>query len=188
MSIYYPSGCSSSTVPAYYCSGCIDSSALEFGRVRSVAYIKNTYIDTVLASPTSASVWTTGVNSGDIIVIYQTQGSYSGATTAELTGFGNNVTINGNTTHELIYRDAFPAENVDFYNALKGSTEYTIAFRTSSKLWYAEEPVTVTPKIVVSDDIASTVTMEVLVKWTSADIPTAYNIPTSVFDSCFINS
>lgn len=187
MSIYYPSGCASGAVPDYYCAGCLDASVIEYGRVRSVAFIKNTYIDTVLANPTSSSVWSTGVNSGDIIVIYQTQGTYD-VQTSELPGFGDSATYNGNTTHTLTYKDPFPKENIDFYNALKGSTDYTVAFRTSSTMWYAEEPVTITPKIAVPDDLNAALTVEVAVKWISSDIPTTSDVPAGTFTSCYINS
>ncbi len=128
MSIYYPSSsCGGGSIPDYYCNPCLDSSVIEYGRVRSIALIKNTYIATLLANPTSSSVWSTGINNADIIVIYQTQGSYDGGTTAELTGFGDSVTYNGNTTHILTYKDPFAADNCDFYNAIRNSTDYTIA-------------------------------------------------------------
>jgi hypothetical protein len=189
MSIYYPSSsCGGGSIPDYYCNPCLDSSVIEYGRVRSIALIKNTYINTLLANPTSSAVWSTGINNADIIVIYQTQGSYDGGTTSELTGFGDSVTYNGNTTHILTYKDPFAADNCDFYNAIRNSTDYTIAFRTSTKTWFAEEPVTFTPKNAVADDIASAMAWEVQCKWQNSDSPCGYTTPVGIFDNCYIHA
>ena len=189
MSIYYPtSSCGGGSIPDYYCNPCLDSSVIEYGRIRSIALIKNTYINTVLANPTSSSVWSTGVNAANIIVIYQTQGSYDGGTTAELTGFGDSITYNGNTTHTLVYKDPFAADNCDFYNAIRSSTDYTIAFRTSTKVWFAETPVTFTPKNAVADDLGSAMAWEVTCKWTNSNSPCGYDTPAGIFDECYIHS
>jgi len=188
MSIYYPSSnCGGGSIPAYYCNPCLDSSVIEYGRVRSIALIKNTYINTLLANPTSSSVWSTGINNADVIVIYQTQGTYDGGTTAELTGFGDSVTYNGNTTHILTYKDPFAADNCDFYNAIRNTTDYTIAFRTSTKVWFAESPVTFTPKNPVADDVQSAMAWEVQCKWQNADSPCGYDTPAGIFDNCYID-
>jgi hypothetical protein len=141
-----------------------------------------------MANPTSSSVWSTGISNANIIVIYLTQGSYDGGTTGELTGFGDSATYNGNTTHTLTYKDPFSADNCDFYNAIRNSTDYTIAFRTSSKVWFAEEPCTFTPKNAVADDINSAMAWEVGVKWTNSDSPCGYETPAGIFDSCYIHS
>jgi hypothetical protein len=189
MSIYYPSSnCGGGAIPDYYCNPCLDSSTIEYGRIRSIALIKNTYINTVMANPTSSSVWSTGISAANIIVIYLTQGSYDGGTTGELTGFGDSATYNGNTTHTLTYKDPFSADNCDFYNAIRNSTDYTIAFRTSSKVWFAEEPCTFTPKNAVADDINSAMAWEVGVKWTNSDSPCGYETPSGIFDTCYIHS
>jgi hypothetical protein len=181
MSLYYPSGnCGGTAIPAYSCQPC---PSIEYGRIRSVAFIAN---DFAFTDPTSSAEWSAGIASGDIIVIWKTQGSYDGGSTQELTGFGDQITINGNTTHSLTYKDVNYAENCDFYNAIKLSSDYTLAFRTSSQVHFANAPVTVTPKNPVADDINSIVTWEVLVKWTNPDSPCPYTTPAGIFDSCYV--
>lgn len=181
MSLYYPaSDCGGSTVPAYACNPC---PSYEYGRIRSVAFIKNSFTFT---DPTSTAQWTTGVNAGDIIIVWKTQGSYDGGVTSEQVGFGDSATVNGNTTHTLVFKDPNYADNCDFYNAIKGSSDYTIAFRTSSQIHLAGAPVTITPKNVIADDINSVVVWEVQVKWTNPDSPCAYTTPASIFDLCYI--
>lgn len=187
MSIYYPSSsCSGGTVPDYYCTPCL---TYEYGRIRHIALISTSYIDTLLASPTSATVWQTGITNGSIFVLYKTQGSYDGGSTSEIAGFGDAATTNGNTTHTLTFKDPNYAENCDFYNELRASADYTLAYVTSDSVHFSEEVVTFSPKNPVQDDINSIVTWEVLCKWTNNDSPCAYAKPTgNFFDTCYIHS
>lgn len=181
MSLYYPSSdCGGATVPDYACNPC---PAYEYGRIRSVALIKNSFTFT---DPTSSTQWAAGIASKDIIVIWKTQGTYDGGQTGELVGFGDSATVNGNTTHTITYKDPNYADNCDFYNAIKGSSDYTIAFRTSSLVHFAGAPVTLTPKNPIADDINSVVVWEVQAKWTNPDSPCAYTTPVGIFTSCYI--
>lgn len=185
MALYYPSSsCGGGTVPSYACNPCPD---YEYGRIRSVAFVKNTFSFT---DPTSTAEWTTGVNAADIIVIWKTQGSYDGGATSEQIGFGDSATVNGNTTHTLNYKDPNYADNCDFYNAIKGSSDYTLAYRTGTltagHIHLAGAPVTITPKAPVADDINSVVVWDVTVKWTNSDSPCAYSTPAGIFDRCYI--
>lgn len=185
MSIYYPSSdCSAGAVPDYTCNPC---PTYEYGRIRSIALIKSSYLDTLLADPTNTTLWTTGVDNGSVVIIYKTQGTYDGGSTTELTGFGDAATFNGNTTHTLTYKDPNYSDNCDFYNAIKDSQEYTIAYRTSSKVHFSDAPVTLTPKNPVQDDINAVQVWEVQAKWTNPSAPCPYNYPSAVFDTCFVN-
>jgi hypothetical protein len=185
MSVYYPDATcgGEEAVPVYNCNPCPD---YEYGRVRSVAYIKTDYIATVLANPTSSAVWSTGINAGDIVVIWQTSGSYDGGTQEEIPGFGDVQTANGGVDHVLTYRDPNYKENSDFYNAIRTNSEYTVAYRTSDSIHFSESAVTISPKNPVQDDLKSVVVWEVTVKWSNADSPVAYDIPSGIFDSCSI--
>ncbi len=181
MALYYPSSdCGGSEIPSYSCNPC---PSYEYGRVRSIAFIKNTFAFT---DATSSTEWTAGIASGDIIVIWKTQGSYDGGSTQELTGFGDAITINGNTTHVLTIKDPNYKDNCDFYNAIKGSSDYTVAFRTSSQVHFANAPVTITPKNPIADDINSVVTWEATIKWTNPDLPCPFNTPAGIFDRCYV--
>lgn len=186
MSIYYPtSTCSGGEIPSYNCNPC---PVYEYGRIRSLAFIKTSYVSSILVDPTDASVWSTGINSGDIVVVWKCSGSYDGGTTTELTGFGDSATFNGNTTHIATVNDPNYLENCDFYNAIRNSEEYTIAYRTSSSIHIAETPVTISPKNPVADDINSVVTWNLTLKWTNAESPCPYTTPVGIFDQCYINA
>ena len=180
---YYPSGNCGSTgsIPAYACSPC---PTYEYGRIRSIALIKNsfTFID-----PTKASEWSAGITAGNIVVIWETQGTYDGGSTSELAGFGDRETTNGGTKHTLTFKDPNYKDNADYYNAIRGTSEYTLAYRTSNLVHLIGEPVTFTPKNPVQDDTKSNVVWEVQAVWSSPDSPVPYATPIGIFDRCYIS-
>lgn len=190
MGYYIPSSlCSGTTVPDYSCNDCPSK---EFGRIRSWFFIKKTYLSTVLANPTSSAVWITGLSSGNIITLNKTQGSYDGGSTQELTGFGDDPTFNGNTTHSADIIDVNYADNCDFWNAVRNSSEYTGGFRTSSKIHFISTSstvgLTISPSNPVADDINSIVGWKAKMKWTSPDSPCAYSTPDGIFTNCINHS
>lgn len=178
MSLYYPS-CSTPLV-SYNCSPCPPS---ENARVRSIAFVKNTY---TFSDYTSPSEWATAVAASNAIVIWQTQGSYDGGATAEQAGFGDIAFYNGNTTHTVVYKDPNATENIDFYNLGFRTFDYTVVFRTSSKIWVVQAPVVITPKVPVADDLNGVVTVECTVKWVYPALPIPYTTPTGIFSRCYI--
>lgn len=185
MSYYFPeSSCSGGAVPDYTCNPCITP---EFGRIRSVALVHSSYRATLEANPSNETLWTTGVDQGKIYAIYKTQGSYDGGTTSELPGFGDNATSNGNTTHILTYRDPNYADNCDFYNAIRSSSEYYLVYRTENYIHFTGAAVTLAPKNPVQDDVNSYVVWEVQAKWVDGDSPCPVTGPATFFDSCVVN-
>jgi hypothetical protein len=145
--------------------------------------VKNTYTFT---DPTSPSEWSTAVLNGNAIVIWETQGNYDGGTTSELTGFGDREFTNGGTSHVAVYRDPNYAENCDYYNAIRNSSDYQFVYRTSSKIHFTNSPATITPRNPVPDDIKGNVVWEVTVKWQSPDSPCPIEVPEGIFDECYV--
>lgn len=187
MSAYYPDATcgGNESIPVYSCNPCPD---YEYGRIRSVALIKLTYISTVLANPSSTAVWTTGINNGNIIVMNKVAGSYDGGTQEEIPGFGDVSTANGGADHVLTVRDPNYVENGDFYNAARTNDEYSVAFRTSSQIHFSETGVTISAKNPIQDDLKSVVVWETTYKWSNADSPVPYDVPSNIFDRCYIPS
>lgn len=183
MSLYYPTNDCATTQSAYYCNPC---PTLEYGRVRSIAFVKKTYLATVLLAPSTAATWTTGINSGNIIVIWQTSGTYDGSTTAELPGFGDQAIINGNRNHVLTVKDPNYKDNCDFWNDIQNSNEWTVVYRTSSLIHFSTATVTITSKNPIADDISSIVAWEATVKWVYSSAPCGYTTPSGTFDRCYV--
>jgi hypothetical protein len=180
MSAYYPSGCTGGTLPVYSCNPC---PTRDFARIRSVALYKGTFTD-----PSNPVEWATKIAAGDARVIWQTSGSYDGGTTQELPGYGNNATANGSTTHSATVKDPNYYENCDFYNSLRGQTDWKFAYLTKNYLHLSDATATYTPKNPVAEDINATVEWQMGVKWSNDNNPCPVLIPAGIFDRCYIPS
>lgn len=181
MSVYYPSGCDS-LIPDYVCDPC---EIVELGRIRSVAYIKKTFAFT---DPTSPAEWQNGFASGDIILIPFVRGTFDGGAEVESTGYGDQATRLTGYNFQAQYQDPNYRSNCAFYNALKNAKDYKFAYRTETQIHITDVPVQVIPKNPVQDDINSEVVWDVIVKWSSKDLPCPVDVPEGIFDACVANS
>jgi len=175
--VYYPSSCNTA-VPDHYCNPC---GSRENGRVRSVAFIAD---DFTFTDPTNRTEWITGIQAKKIIIIPQTNGSFDGGAEVEIPGYGDQVSSLVGYNFTLTYNDPNYALNADFYNGIKNSRSYKIAYRTSSQIHLSQVNVQVIPKNPVAEDITSEVVWNVTVKWADDDLPIPYTTPTSIFE-CF---
>lgn len=176
-SVYYPAGCETE-VGEHYCNPC---DAIEHGRVRSIAFIKKSF---VFEDPTDPTEWEAGVASGDIIIIPEVLGSFNGGEPVESTGYGDQATKITGYNFELPFKDPSYANNADFYNGLKRSRNYKVAYRTENYTHISDNAVTVIPKSPVGEDLTSEVVWDVLVKFSQGDIPTPTLTPPGIFE-CF---
>ena len=124
---YYPSTCDTE-IPDHNCDPCAPQ---EYGRIRSVAYIKK---DFEFTDPTDPAEWLAGIASGDIIVIPFTNGELAEPSEQTGTGYGDQVEKLLGFDFPLTYNDPNYSENCDFYNAIKRTRNYKFAYRTSSKI------------------------------------------------------
>lgn len=177
-------GCEEGDIPDYSCNSCITK---EHGRIRKLAIILNSYKTTVMAAPSTNATWTTMVSTGNGWLLSDVQGSYDGGATTEEAGFGDTATTNGNTTHTLVIKDP-NYDNCDFWNTIRDSSAYTIAYATESFVHFADAVVTFTPKNPVTDDINATVTWEITIKWSNPNSPCPYDRPSTAFDTCMVHS
>jgi hypothetical protein len=178
MAVYYPAGCDV-LVPDHVCDPC---EAREKGRVSSVAYVRNSYVFT---DPTDPTEWQTGINSGDIQVIPQVNGSFDGGAEVETPGYGRQSTTLTGFNYSLTYKDPDYKTNGVFYNALKNSRDYRFAFVTETQAHLTDAAVTAIPKNPIADDPTSEVVWEVTVKWASGDLLEPFDVPPGIFDRCF---
>lgn len=176
--VYYPSGCGA-TIGDHYCNDC---ETIEGGRVRSVAFIAD---DFQFVDPTSRTEWVAGIAAKKILMIPKTSGSFDGGSEVETPGYGSQATQLTGYNFVLTYNDPNYKLNADFYNAIKRSTNFRLAFATENLVHLTTTTVSVVPKNPVADDIASRVVWNVLVKWADADLPVPYDKPASLFEICF---
>lgn len=177
---YYPAGCDSAL--HHNCDPC---EADELGRIRGVAYIKKDY---VFADPTSPAEWTAAITAGSIIIIPKTNGSYDGGTPKEGPGYGDSPSVYIGSDFVLKYKDPNYKSNCAFYNGLKRSRNYKVAFLTETLIHISAKACVVLPKHPVADALDSKVEWDVEVKWTDKDFPCPVAIPTGIFDNCFLDA
>jgi len=182
MAGYYPS--CEEIVVAHDCDPCTDK---EYGRIRSAAYIRSDYVDTILADPDNATLWAAGQNDDlKIIVIPKTHGEFIEPSEIVGQGYGDQLDELISYDQSMRYFDPNFINNCDFYNEIKRTRNYHGVFRTSSRIYITQVPVTVIPKMIVADDLGSVVEWNVLWKWRYQDFACPYDVPTGIFDACFI--
>lgn len=177
MAITYPTDCDYD-VPAHECSDCEE---VEGAGVRGIAFIRDGY---TIANPLLAADWITGIESGDIIIIPKTRGSFDGGTPVTKPGFGNQKTRYVTTDYSLTFFDPVYKTNRNFYNAIKRQQNYKVAYLTETLIHLTDKVCLVLPKGPVNEDISEEVVWEVQVMWTSKNEPRQYIAPSGIF-VCF---
>ena len=181
MSIYYPAGCDA--LPVHTCNDCGVPLNGEMGRIRSMAIIQKDYA----LDPTSLSSWTTGITSGDIIIIPETTGSFDGGKAKKGPGYGDTVETYLGSDFSLKFTDPDYFSNVSFYNTLRGAANYKIAFRTQTYTHVVGVPCSFEVSAPVKEGLDTTVVWEVDVKWIDNKSPIPYTTVDGVF-TCFVQS
>lgn len=182
MAGYYPS--CENVVVAHNCDPCTEP---EFGRLRSAAFVREDYLDTLLADIDNPAVWAAGQNDDlKVIVIPKTHGEVPAATEIVLPGYGDVLEEVISFDRTATFFDPNYVDNCDFYNAMQRARNYHFVYRTSTKLHVTQIPATIIPKAPVADDIGTRVEWNVLVKWRNLDAPCPYPVPEGIFDACYI--
>jgi hypothetical protein len=166
----YSSSCDDGGAGTYNCDPCPLGDS-EFAGVRGVALIKETYLATLLAAPTLAATWTTGIASGDIIIVPMTRGTFEPGEPAELPGFGDQKTSNGPRTMTLNWSDPNYKYNYGFYNGFSKLSSYIPAYRTSSLVHIFDKTAKLTGSDPVEEDI------DARVVWNGVAVVISENLP-----------
>ena len=173
-SLFYPEGCDAD-LGSHVCDPCPTK---ELGRVRGVAFIRNDYTFTDYED---TAQWETGILSGQIFVIPETNGTYDGGTPTYSTGFGDADQSYDSSTFKLVIKDPNFLGNRAFYNALKKSRNYRVAWRSQTILQISDVACTAVGKAPIADDIKSVRTRDVEITFTQSDDPAEYTMPDGVF-------
>jgi hypothetical protein len=175
---YYPTTCDD-VVPAHNCDPCLPK---EFGRIRAVAFIKDSFNFT---NPEDSSEWQAGISSGDIVLIPQVHGSLADPTEKEGVGYGDTVSTVLGFDFAVTFFDPNYAENCDYYNALKKTQNWKFMYKTSTKGHLTNVTVTVIPKAPIADELTSEVVWVVMVKWADENHACPFDFPTDQLN-CYI--
>lgn len=175
--IYYPAGCDSA-IPNHICTNCDD---IEHGRIRSIALIKNSFN---FSDPTNPNEWQAGILAKNIIIIPDVNGTFDGGSEVESDGYGDQQTKLVGYNFTLNFKDPNYKQNAGFYQAVKNSRNYRLAYRTETQIHLTNVTVEIIPKNPVTANTTDEVVWDVTAKWSDGDVPTPYDAPLSIFQ-CF---
>jgi len=164
MSIIYKT-CTQDGIPDYMCDPCVVS---EKGRVRGVAYIHKSMKPTITKQNVeSLTWWENGIESGMIIIIPTTRGTFDGGAKNTVSGFGDEKEKVVSKTFTAVINDNNHTGNVEFYNALENNfKDYVLAFRTEKELRIATDVITgLEAKDNVEEDTETAVLWQATVTW-----------------------
>jgi hypothetical protein len=173
MALYYP-GCSESiTYPVLS-----DCPTKELGDIRSIFLVKKTFAFTDI---TDTAEWTTGLNSGDIVVFPYAKGSLS-KTPTEAPGFGDQpTTIDG---YEFVLNTSHPdyKNTWTFWNSIRTSKNWKVGYRTETLVHLSDSTAQINPMAPIGEDKKAAVLWVVEFKFSQEFSPRPYDMPDGVFD------
>lgn len=175
--IYYDDSCDAD-IPDHICTNCDD---IEHGRVRSIAFIKEGFS---FDDPTDPTEWTNGITSKQIIIIPKVNGTFDGGAEVESDGYGDQQTRLVGYNFTLNFKDPNYKQNAAFYNAIKRSRTWKVAFRTETQTHFSNVVVEVIPKNPVTANTTDEVVWDVTVKWSDGDLPVPFDATLGTFQ-CF---
>ncbi len=172
---YYPTTCND-IVPPHTCDPCLPR---ESGRVRAVAFIKNSYTFTNVEDQAE---WETAIQNGDVVLIPAVHGALAEASEQMGAGYGDTVETLLGFEFTVTYHDPNYAENCTFYNALMKTQDYKFMYKSETKGHLTDVTVTVIPKSPIEDDLNSEVVWMVAVKWKDNVHACPFTFPTAVLE------
>lgn len=154
---------------------------MEHGRIRSVAYVHSSIVDLIKASPTNKQAWDAQIAQGKIYIIPEVIGSYDGGAAVEAPGYGDEATRTTGYNFSANFRDPNYKGNCGFYNTIKKSKNWHLAFRTENLTRITDKPVSIQPKDPITEDLTAEVVWDVTNKWTQTDHSCPFTTPEGVF-------
>ena len=165
---------------SYFCDPC---NTTEGGGIRSFALIKK---GNTLAVPLNLSAITALVNSGDVIIIPATRGTYDGGTPKMGAGFGNRKETLLGSDYVLMAKCPTYAQNAEFMAAVEQIDDWNVMFMTETQAHIVTSDVTITTKAPVEEGLDTDVLWNLECKWFSKVKPTITPLaPIATLLKCF---
>jgi hypothetical protein len=140
-------------VDTYNSDCCIPT---EFGRVRSVAFIRKAYLQQILSIPNDLTKWQTGLANGSIAIIPFTTGTFDSGKPNKLKGYGRRLSTHGCRDMQLAFSIPFSFSNYAFFNNLHRFTDLVPAFRTNTLLHICDSIADIVTDEKVEEDLETT--------------------------------
>ena len=169
----------------YTCNSCPTT---EKGRIRHVAFTERALSKQSTFDPESSADWYDLICNNYAKIIYDVRGAYDGSTAVEGAGYGSLMTRMLSRNHQVTYNHLFTCENVDFYNELAKKNSLEFWWTNGSKLFRSTNPSFAFAQAAITDDMNSDIEYLVTVKWSHEDLPTCYDLPANIFESCEVEA
>lgn len=159
------------TEAVHTCHDCPEGRVIEYAGARQSGFIKAAYLPTLLATPTTAATWETGIANGSIIMLPQTRGSYDPGEPKELKGYGDRKVSYGQRTMKLTVNDPDYSDNYHFYNEITKRTDLVPFFCTSSLVRIFDTVAAIKAKDPVAEDLDEIIDWQVESQVVSDNLP-----------------
>jgi hypothetical protein len=179
----YLPGCESEII-AYNCDLCPEK---EMGKIRNIAFVNVRYYATLLADIETKATWEAGVNEDlDVILIPQINGEMPEPSPKVIPGYGD--VLERFIAYDFVLNifDGRYKENCEFYNLIKESQRYHIAYFTETQGHISPIPVTILPRPIIQNDLGTQVEIKTEIKWRHKNFPCPFDAPAGLFTECYI--
>jgi hypothetical protein len=164
----------------YTCDPCEKT---EGGGIRSFMAIRS---GITIAVPLNLTALTAQVESGDVIILPATRGTYDGGTPKMVAGFGSQKERRTGADYVLQVKAPTYAENAGFMEALEKTDKWNLAFATETQLHIVTDDCNFTTKAPIEEGIDTDVLWNIEAKWFSKTKPTVTPIsPIVTLLKCF---
>jgi hypothetical protein len=171
--------CNDDTLADYSCVDCVDN--LEHARIGQGGFVHKSYYETLMADPTDASIWQTGITDGKIVIMPNLRGTYDGGTAVTSPGYGRVSLKTTGYNYTANIHDPVYADNYDFYASLVGNSGWHFAFLTETQGRITQVPVNVSPKDPITDSLDDAVEWQSDISWSAKFAPKPFTAPQAVF-------
>ena len=150
------------------------------GRIVAVALIP---ISKAFVDITDATEWNQDVIDGNIILFKETRGSYPRASAVTAPSRGTQDTKTVGASHTMNFFTNYVKGNHGFWNALRYSSSFKIAFVVGNydSLYYVNVACSIDGQPPVDESINSETEWDVQVTWSDANTPEISDVPPGVF-------
>ena len=180
MSIYYPAPCSEAEI-IYDCDPCNPD---EEGRIRHVAFIKKGF---AFVDESDRQEWIDGIDAGDIQMIPNIRGEYDGGEDITAPGYGDVEERITGRKHTVKLFDNKVVQNCAFWNKMRTSKNWRLAFFTDTNVRITDKIVSVKPKTQIKAETTSVVENEITITFSQLNDPCPKARPDDIYD-CFFTA
>ena len=159
---------------------------LEPGSIVAVAFIdEDVDFETVPSDIENPANWVGLAYAASVLIHQEARGSYPRPAATEVPGKGKqDVRIVGRK-HQATFRVSGVKDNDNYWNTLNRATNYKFAMVVGSDydlLLYVPTLVSIDAALLVPESLDSEAEWEIVVKWSSSDVPRTHDVPVGIFE------